>query len=139
MSCHHVADAFRTGELLDGPCGATEDSIPIARYGNLVPDPYQFEESVLTNGFRAVGRHAKVGARPSGKAVALVVERRAEAAGFDPAVFSGLSLRAGLVHGSLGTGAANPAKAENFRPREPINNKVYSQTFTKGERTTTVT
>ena len=46
---------------------------------------------------RSVDRHGRVGDGLSDKAVALVVKRRAEAAGLDPALFSGHSLRAGLA------------------------------------------
>ena len=46
---------------------------------------------------RSVDRHGRVGDSLSDKAVALVVKKRAEAAGLDPAAFSGHSLRAGLA------------------------------------------
>jgi integrase len=47
--------------------------------------------------FRSVDRHGRIGDSLSDKAVALVVKRRAELAGLDPALFSGHSLRAGLA------------------------------------------
>src|SRR3954451_15074406 len=48
--------------------------------------------------FRSVNRHGQVSAeRLSDKGVALVVKRCAEAAGLDPRVFAGHSLRAGLA------------------------------------------
>jgi integrase len=48
--------------------------------------------------FRPVDRHGRVeGMRLSGEAVGLVVRERVEAAGFDPAPYSGHSLRAGLA------------------------------------------
>ena len=47
--------------------------------------------------FRAVDRHGRLGGRLSGNAVALIVQRRAAAAGLDPAVYSGHSLRSGFA------------------------------------------
>ncbi|MBL6080221.1 site-specific integrase [Belnapia sp. T18] len=46
---------------------------------------------------RSLDRHGRVGDSLSDKAVALVVKRRAEVAGLDPAMFAGHSLRAGLA------------------------------------------
>jgi integrase len=48
--------------------------------------------------FRPVNRHGQVAnQRMSGEAVSIIVKDRAEVAGFDPAAFSGHSLRAGLA------------------------------------------
>jgi integrase len=58
------------------------------------------ERAVITSGplFRPVDRHGRLGSgRLSDKAVALVVERAATAAGLDPARYAGHSLRAGLA------------------------------------------
>ena len=57
------------------------------------------EDSGLTAGllFRSVTRHGKTGEGLSGEAVAQIVKRTAEAAGQDPATFSGHSLRAGFA------------------------------------------
>lgn len=58
--------------------------------------------------FRSVSRHGHVsGARLSAKAVAIVVKRAAQAAGLDPALYSGHSLRAGLA-----TSAAKAGRSE---------------------------
>lgn len=58
--------------------------------------------------FRVVNRHGHVlPNRLSGEAVALVVKRRVEALGYDPAQFAGHSLRAGLA-----TSAAMAGKSE---------------------------
>lgn len=65
------------------------------------------EAAQLTDGpvFRSVDRHGRVGQSLSDKAVALVVKRRAEGAGLDPAIFSGHSLRAGLATSAAAMGA----------------------------------
>lgn len=55
--------------------------------------------------FRSVDRHGRVGDSLSDKAVALIVKRRAEAAGLDPERFSGHSLRAGLATSAAAAGA----------------------------------
>ncbi len=57
------------------------------------------EAAAIADGplFRSVDRHGRIGASLSEKAVALVVKRRAELAGLDPAPFSGHSLRARLA------------------------------------------
>ena len=58
--------------------------------------------------FRSVNRHGRLQPdRLSDKAVALVVKRRAEAAGLDPSRYAGHSLRAGLA-----TAAANAGVSE---------------------------
>lgn len=57
--------------------------------------------------FRPVSRHCHVAAqRLSGEAVSIIVKRRAEAAGFDPAFYSGHSLRAGLATSAAMAGAS---------------------------------
>jgi integrase len=57
--------------------------------------------------FRSIDRHGHVAAsRLSGEAVATIVKRRVEAAGFDRASFSGHSLRAGFVTSAVMAGAS---------------------------------
>ena len=56
---------------------------------------------------RSVSRHGKVQpGRLSDKAVALVVKRAAQAAGLDPALYAGHSLRAGLATSAAAAGAS---------------------------------
>ncbi|SBW05059.1 Integrase/recombinase xerD homolog [uncultured Alphaproteobacteria bacterium] len=65
------------------------------------------EAAGITEGpvFRPVDRHGHVAeTRLSGKAVAVVVKTRAEAAGLDPARYSGHSLRAGLATSAAAAG-----------------------------------
>jgi integrase len=57
--------------------------------------------------FREVTRHGRVRSRLTAQSVALAVKRAAQAAGLDPARFSGHSLRAGLA-----TSAAKAGKSE---------------------------
>ena len=60
--------------------------------------------------FRAVDRHGRVGAgRLSDRAVALVVQRAATAAGLDPARYAGHSLRSGLATAAAQAGVSERA------------------------------
>lgn len=60
--------------------------------------------------FREVTRHGHVEAAPlSGRSIARVVKRSAEAAGLDPAGFSGHSLRAGLATAAAKAGKSTHA------------------------------
>lgn len=54
--------------------------------------------------FRNVNRHSQIGEGLSDKTVSLVVKARAEAAGLDPARFSGHSLRSGLATSAASMG-----------------------------------
>jgi integrase len=57
--------------------------------------------------FRSIDRHGHVAdQRLSGEAVSIIVKRRAEAAGFDPNLYSGHSLRAGLATSAAMAGAS---------------------------------
>jgi integrase len=57
--------------------------------------------------FRPVDRHGHIAdQRLSSEAVSITVKRRAEAAGFDPAAYSGHSLRAGLATSAAMAGAS---------------------------------
>lgn len=56
--------------------------------------------------FRSIDRHGNIGTAPlSGQAIADIIKRHAAAAGLDPAIFSGHSLRAGFVTSALEHGA----------------------------------
>lgn len=58
--------------------------------------------------FRSIDRHGHIAPdRLSGDAVAVIVKRRVEAAGFDPATYSGHSLRAGLATSAAMAGASS--------------------------------
>lgn len=71
------------------------------------------EASIVTGPvFRAVDRHGRVSDESlSDRAVALVVKRRAEQAGLDPAPYSGHSLRAGFATTAAANGATERAIA----------------------------
>jgi integrase len=57
--------------------------------------------------FRSINRHGHISPnRLSGEAVATITKRRVEAAGFDPAPFSGHSLRAGFATSAVMAGAS---------------------------------
>lgn len=78
--------------------------LPVNRTGRVTCPVAAFTEWVAAAGitegavFRAVDRHGRLGARLSGQAVALIVQRRAAAAGLDaPASYAGHSLRAGFA------------------------------------------
>ena len=55
--------------------------------------------------FRSIDRHGRIGAALSAQSVALIVKRRAEAAGLDPQEFAGHSLRAGFLTSAAEAGA----------------------------------
>lgn len=58
--------------------------------------------------FRSIDRHGHISPdRLSGDAVATIMKKRVEAAGFDPATFSGHSLRAGLATSAAMAGASS--------------------------------
>lgn len=58
--------------------------------------------------FRSIDRHGRIAPdRLSGDAVSTIIKRRVEAAGFDPASFSGHSLRAGLATSAAMAGASS--------------------------------
>ncbi|MGV2417827.1 MAG UNVERIFIED_CONTAM: site-specific integrase [Paenibacillus polymyxa] len=56
--------------------------------------------------FRSVNRHGQVGTSLSDRAVALIVQRRADLAGLNGAAFSGHSLRAGFATSAARSGVA---------------------------------
>jgi site-specific recombinase XerD len=57
--------------------------------------------------FRPIDRHGHVGdGRLTGRSVALIVKRAAEAAGYDPTLFAGHSLRRGLISSAADAGVA---------------------------------
>ena len=60
--------------------------------------------------FRSIKKGGKVGISISGHAITLIVKKRAEAAGFDPAQFGGHSLRSGFVTESARRGI-HPSQA----------------------------
>ncbi|QZP09870.1 site-specific integrase [Caenibius sp. WL] len=63
------------------------------------------EEGAL---FRSIDRHGHIAPdRLSGDAVSTIIKKRVEAAGFDPATFSGHSLRAGLATSAAMAGASS--------------------------------
>lgn len=65
--------------------------------------------------FRAVDRHGRLGGRLSGNAVALIVQRRAGAAGLDGAAYAGHSLRAGFATSAARAGIGEFAIARQTR------------------------
>lgn len=65
--------------------------------------------------FRAVDRHGRRGGRLSGNAVALIVQRRVAAAGLDPALYSGHSMRAGFATSAARAGVGEIAIARQTR------------------------
>ena len=63
----------------------------------------------------------------SDRSVAQIVKRRAEAAGFDPSLFSGHSLRAGFVTSALHHGADILRVMDVTRHREVSTLKTYDR------------
>lgn len=78
--------------------------------------------------FRAVNRHGQVAAgRLSGKVVALVVKRAAEAAGLDPANYAGHSLRSGMATSAARAGADERSIMNQTRHRSVAMVRRYIQ------------
>lgn len=65
--------------------------------------------------FRAVDRHGRLGGRLSGNAIALIVQRRAGAAGLDGAAYAGHSMRAGFATSAARAGIGEIRIAEQTR------------------------
>ncbi len=65
--------------------------------------------------FRAVDRHGRLGGRLSGNAVALIVQRRAGAAGLDAAAYAGHSMRAGFATSAAHAGVGEIRIAHQTR------------------------
>jgi hypothetical protein len=98
-----ASEAFRKlrDPLCGIPCGRTRHC-PVAAIEQWRA------RSGITQGplFRPVDRHSVISnLRLSGEAVSLVVKERVAAAGFDPASYSGHSLRAGLATSAAQSGA----------------------------------
>jgi site-specific recombinase XerD len=94
------------GRKLGIPYGGDPATCPVGAYQMWV------EHAHLTQGaiFRPVTRHGRVlDTRLSDRAVALVVKRAAQAAGLDPAMYAGHSLRAGLATSAAAAGASERA------------------------------
>jgi integrase len=97
-------DQEGAGRKIGIPYGSTPGTCPVRALKDWLDGAGIAEGPLL----REVTRHGHVGtARLSGKTVARVVKRVAEAAGLDPERFSGHSLRAGLA-----TSAAKAGKSE---------------------------
>jgi len=83
------------------PHGHTPELCPVKALGEWL-EAAGIKEGPL---FRSVNRHGTVGKSLSGRAVALVVKKHAEAAGLDAADFAAHSLRAGFVTSAAARGA----------------------------------
>jgi integrase len=77
--------------------------------------------------FRSVDRHGRIGDRMSARAVADVVKAHAEAAGLDPAAFSGHSLRAGFVTSAAERGARAERIMDHTGHRSVAMVRVYTR------------
>jgi integrase len=86
-------DQEGAGEQIGVPHGAKAETCPVTALARWL------EVSGIVSGpvFRSVARGGRIGDRLSDRAVALVVKRTAAAAGLDPVLFAGHSLRAGLI------------------------------------------
>jgi site-specific recombinase XerD len=87
------------------PYGSEEATCPVRAWRAWV------SAAGITEGraFRSVTRHGHVDESLSDKAIALVIKRRALAAGLDPKPFSGHSLRAGLATAAAQAGVSERA------------------------------
>ena len=78
--------------------------------------------------FRSIDRHGRAGAALSGRAVALIVQRRAAAAGLDAEGFAGHSLRAGFATSAAASGIEERMIAETTRHRSTAILRRYIRT-----------
>jgi site-specific recombinase XerD len=88
------------------------------------------ESARITEGpiFRSIKKGgALISERLSDRSVAEIIKKRAEAAGFDPAIFSGHSLRAGFVTSALHHGADILRVMDVTRHREVSTLKTYDR------------
>ena len=81
--------------------------------------------------FRSVNRHGRVGSRLSARAVARIVQRTALAAGLDPALYAGHSLRAGLATSAAKAGKRDRAimKQGRWKSRAMVDRYVRDATL----------
>lgn len=86
-------DQDGAGRKVGIPYGGTPGTCPVRAYVAWL------EAGAITEGavFRSINRHGHIGGRLCARAVALIVKKHAEAAGLDPALYAGHSLRAGLA------------------------------------------
>jgi site-specific recombinase XerD len=101
-------DQEGAGRKIGVPFGSNPSTCPVRAWRAWVG------EAEVTEGplFRGIDRHGNIAAsRLSDRAVALIVKRRAEAAGIDPATVSGHSLRAGLATSAAAAGVSERAIA----------------------------
>ena len=99
-------DQERAGESKGIPLGTSADTCPVRALRAWL------KTASITEGpvFRPLNRHGHVKPkRLNGSDIASVVKRAAEAAGFDPAEFSGHSLRAGFATAAAAAGASDRA------------------------------
>jgi site-specific recombinase XerD len=107
-------------------------AIPMGRHPETCPVGALWawlEAAGITSGpvFRSVDRHGRIGETMSARAVADVVKAHAEAAGLDPAVFSGHSLRAGFVTSAAERGARAERIMDHTGHRSVAMVRVYTR------------
>jgi integrase len=98
-------DQEGAGRTVAIPLGSQAETCPVRRLQAWLTVAGIVEGPV----FRSVDRWRKVGGRIDGRDVARIVKRAADRAGFDAAVFSGHSLRAGLATSAALAGKSDRA------------------------------
>ncbi len=99
-------DQLGQGRKIGIPFGSTQETCPVRALRAWL------EATCISEGplFRSVNRHGGLGDdRLKGRAVARVVKRCAERAGYDPSEFAGHSLRSGLATAAAGAGKSERA------------------------------
>jgi integrase len=90
------------GRQIGIPYGSNPTTCPVRTFDSWL-DVSRIDDGPL---FRPINRHGKLGdERLSDRAVAMIVKRAAEAAGLDPNVVAGHSLRSGMATSAARAGA----------------------------------
>jgi integrase len=120
-------DQEGAGALVGVPFGSDRATCPVRSLRAWLDDALIGEGAI----FRSVTRHGRLGARLSDRAVARIVQRTALAAGLDPALYAGHSLRAGLATSAAKAGKRDRAimKQGRWRSRAMVDRYVRDATL----------
>lgn len=114
-------DQEGVGEKIGLPAGPSPDMCPAAALRAWL-DETRISEGAL---FRSMSRGGRLKGRLTGQGFALVVKRLAASAGLDPRLYSGHSLRAGLITSAARAGRSEVAIMRQSRHRSVATLRKY--------------